>query len=168
MPPPAQTNLEDTAYLYAKDSFVPGSEAVEGRLRLNNQELKFTSVKDDSVIVVPLPNINDADFTNIFAKVHFIISTTNNKRYIFGFAPPMTGKRTLMVLIRPFNNLLSLIETTENVQKAEPWKVAFQQLTPKVFRTRKEIDVKNIIIGSLISVAVLAVFLVGLVMLLSR
>lgn len=149
--------IEDDVTLFERDTVLPGGRGVGGHLSLDAQELRFSPASSTNSLIIAVTEISDVDFTNVVAKAQFIITHSGNK-YVFGFIKPSSIKRTLWILIRPLNGVLSLKENTEATNKAFRWKNVFSQLTPKAFRTRKEIQLKNVLLGSLLAVVLLLTF----------
>ncbi len=159
--------IEGKVTLFERNTTLPGGKGVGGHLSLNTHELRFSPTDGSKPLIIAVSEINDADFTNVIAKAQFIITGSNNK-YVFGFIKQSSVKRTLWALIRPLNGVQSLKENTEATNKAMEWKNAFSKLTPHAFRTRKEIQLRNVLLGSLLGAILLLAFFFTLVTVLSK
>lgn len=148
------TQFSSVAYLVPHDGFM-NLKGTAGQLVLSTDHtLTFTPTDKTQPITIKLADITVADFTNIFAKVQFKLTTQSGIVHIFNFADPF---------------LHNLYKMTKNVKLAQKWKdVLISQLPATVVRQRKEVQVKNLVIGILIGVAVLAAICVSIIVFGSR
>lgn len=158
---PSQTNSYNIN-LYEKDQFVP-TKGVAGQLTANSSELVFSS-PNHSPITIPISSIAVADFTNIFAKTQFILSLTDGKQYIFGFAQARSVGKSILKGARPFNGVQGLSDAVDNAAMAHQCKDYLITILPtRVVKTRKEVRIINILLGTILSIIVIAVILFAII-----
>lgn len=147
------------------------SEGQEGTLEFNGAAFVYIAL-DGSKIEIPLQELQLADLKNIMAQSILVLTTTQNKSYVFSFAVPVSNKEaaTLAYLTpRAVAGIITIKRLKAGTTNASRWRKALVNSLPKEkIAYRKEVRPLAVIATSLAFIVVLLGIMYGALILLTK